>query len=330
MPDDRETFIGVDIGGTHLRSALVDSSGRILHLLKTEIRIELGAEAAAEKLALQCEEMIRIAGGLGRPAAAIGLGVAGKIDKVEGRVVFSPNLSQMNGYLLGPGLRARTGLPVFMENDANVFGLGESWAGVARGIENWVGITLGTGAGGCLFLNGKLWEGDHLGFSAEIGHAIVVPGGPLCLCGSRGCLESFASARALVQGAERIAKRDGPGCGPLYALWKERRLDAQTIDECAKLGDAAAASLFDRMGWALGVALANAFTLLGIRHAVIGGGVSASWDRFIGPLRKSLSESLSMLDAESAVVMPGSLGDRAALAGAAVLACESLRNPANR
>lgn len=324
MPSDGRTFIGIDIGGTHLRSALVDSSGQILSQLKSEIRIDLGAAAASEKLAAQCLEHIRFADGIGCPSKAIGLGVAGKIDKAEGRVLFSPNLPQMNGYLIGPALRERTGLPVFMENDANVFGLGENRAGIAKGIENWIGITMGTGTGGCLFLNGKLWEGDRLGFSAEIGHMIIEPGGPVCACGSRGCLESFASAGALVKGAARMAAQDGPGCGPLYALWKENHLNAVSIYECARCGDPTANGLFRKMGWALGLALANVFTLLGIRHAVIGGGVSAAWDLFIGPLEENLSGTISMMSPGSAAVMRSELGDRAALVGAAGLASECM------
>ena len=204
-----------------------------------------------------------------------------------------------------------------MENDANVFGLGESWTGAARGVRNWVGITLGTGTGGCLFLNGKLWEGDDLGFSAEIGHMIVEPGGPVCPCGSKGCLEAFASARALVSGARRAVREQKLKEGPLHALEREGKLSAQTIYACAKRGDPTALALFDKMGWALGICLANIFSALGIRRAVIGGGVSPAWDLFIGPLEKALAQNCSMLDPGLALVMQSRLGNDAALIGAA-------------
>ena len=207
-----------------------------------------------------------------------------------------------------------------MENDANVFGLGESFTGAARGVRNWVGITLGTGTGGCLFLNGKLWEGDGLGFSAEIGHMIVEPGGPACPCGSKGCLEAFASARALVSGARRAVQEQKFEEGPLHALEKEGKLSAQTIYECAEKGDPTALALFDKMGWALGICLANVFSALGIRRAVIGGGVSSAWDLFIGSLEKALAKNCSMLDPGLALVMQSRLGNDAALIGAALLA----------
>jgi len=203
-----------------------------------------------------------------------------------------------------------------MENDANVFGLGESWAGAARGVRNWVGIVLGTGTGGCLFLNGKLWEGDGLGFSAEIGHMIVEPGGPACPCGSKGCLEAFASARALISGAKKAVCGQRIKDGPLYALDRDGKLSARTIYACAKRGDPAAMALFDKMGWALGICLANIFSALGIRRAVIGGGVSSAWDLFIGPLEKTLAQNSSMLDPGAALILRSRLGDEAALIGA--------------
>jgi glucokinase len=316
---NQDAFIGVDIGGTHLRVALVDGSGTILESRKTEVRIDLGAEAASEKLLVQCEDLAEFAVNRGFHLKAVGLAVAGKIDKGKGRVVFSPNLPALDDYPLGCELRDKMGIPVFMENDANAFGLGESWAGAAKGIDNWIGITLGTGVGGCLFLNGVLWEGDGLGFSGEVGHMIVEPGGPGCLCGSSGCLEAFASSRALVAEAEKLISAGSAG-EALYNVWKKHNLSAESIFECARWGDRTANEIFGKMGWALGIALANLFTVLGIRHALIGGGVSGAWAQFIGPLRSSLSRNISMLDPNRAVILRGSLGDDAALIGAAGLA----------
>jgi len=316
----QNVFIGVDIGGTNLRAALVDGSGTILESTRTQIRIDLGARAALDTLAAQCLILVHSAQSRGLTPRAVGLGVAGKIDKVSNSVVFSPNLPAMRNYPLGSELCARIGIPVFMENDANCFGLGESFAGTARGIANWAGITLGTGTGGCLFLDGRLWEGDGLGFSAEIGHMIILPGGPPCPCGCRGCLEAFASARALVRGAREYIDRGDVREGQLSDLAGNGQLSAENIHACARRGDAIAISLFEKVGWALGIAVANVFSMLGIRHAVLGGGVSAAWDLFSGSLRSSLSANLSMLDPELAIVQRGALGDNAALLGAARLA----------
>ncbi|MDR3569465.1 MAG: ROK family protein [Syntrophobacteraceae bacterium] len=308
--------IGIDLGGTNLRAALVSRSGKILEMRVAKSAGQ-GAESLAKDLANQCLDLMRRGEAQGLKTVAAGLGVAGKIDPSGGLVVFSPNLPLLNGYPLGRDLEKNLGIPVYMENDANVFGLGESLAGAARGLGNWVGIVLGTGTGGCLFFNGKLWEGDRLGFSGEIGHMMVEPGGPICPCGSNGCLEAFASARALVSGAKRALLSPGVNAGPLGSF--SGSLSAEAIYECAKRGDPAALALFDKMGWALGIALSNLFSALGIRSAVIGGGVSGAWDQFIGPLEKTLARNCSMLKPEAAIVRRSFLGDSAALIGAARL-----------
>jgi len=315
---EKSANIGVDLGGTNLRAALVDRRGKILESRMTRVPLEQGAKAISNELAAQCRTLVHVAAGLDLEVCAVGLGVAGKIDRASGSVIFSPNLPALDGYPLGRDLARDLGISVFMENDANAFGLGEGWTGAARGVRNWAGITLGTGTGGCLFLNGKLWEGDGLGFSGEIGHMIVEPGGPICPCGSKGCLEAFASARALVTGARRaISKQDKDS--PLRTLDDKGELNAETIYGCAAMGDPTALALFDKMGWALGICLASVFSLLGIRRAVIGGGVSAAWDLFSGTLEKTLAQNSSMLGAGSALVTRGSLGGNAALLGAARL-----------
>jgi glucokinase len=314
--------IGIDLGGTNLRAALVSRTGKILDVRLTPAA-ELGAEAVLMELVAHCRDLSRCGAARGLEPVAVGLGVAGKIDAEEGSVVFSPNLPRLDGYPLGRRLAQILRIPVYMENDANVFGLGESFTGAARGFPNWVGIVLGTGTGGCLFLNGKLWEGEGLGFSGEIGHMIVEPGGPACPCGSKGCLEAFASARALVSGARR--RLCGTRTGPLGELEAAGRLSAESIYACAKNGDAAALELFDKMGWALGICLANLFSALGIRRAVIGGGVSGAWDLFIGSLEKNLARNCSMLGPEGALVLRSRPGDEAALIGATRLGMKRLR-----
>jgi glucokinase len=312
----RNADIGIDLGGTNLRAALVDRRGRIVEMQSTRVPHQEGARAISSELAARCRALVQTAAGLGFDVCSVGLGVAGKIDRTSGSVIFSPNLPVLDGYPLGQDLTWDLELPVFMENDANVFGLGESWTGAAKGFRNWVGITLGTGTGGCLFLKGKLWEGDGLGFSGEIGHMIVEPGGPPCPCGSKGCLEAFASARALVSGARRAfsgQKKDSP----LRTLDRKGELNAETIYGCAAKGDPTALALFEKMGWALGIGLAGVFSLLGIRCAVIGGGVSAAWDLFSPSLEKTLARNSSMLGPGLALVKRSSLGGNAGLIGAA-------------
>jgi glucokinase len=264
--------------------------------------------------------MMDAAGEFAGSVIGVGLGVAGKVDHQRGWVVFSPNLPAMRDCPLGPELEENLGVPVLLENDANAFGIGESWVGNGRNIHNWVGLTLGTGVGGCLVLDGKHWNGDDLGFVAEIGHMIIRPEGPRCACGLGGCLEAHASGRALYEFVNDAAARGDLTEGPLFELWKHGELNGQGIYRCSVAGDPTARKAFARMGWALGLALANLFSVLGIRNAIIGGGVSAGWDQFIEPLERSLADHSSMLVVEDAFIQRSALGDDAALLGAARLA----------
>lgn len=314
-------LIGIDMGGTHMRAALVDENGGIVLERKETTRADREPEKITEHLAAICREIMAEAEKRGIRVRAAGLGIAGKIDPARGTVVFSPNLPTLNGVSIGPELERALGVPVAMENDANAFGVGEAWAGAGKDLRNWVGFTLGTGVGGVLILGGKLWEGDGLGFSAELGHMVVDPEGPRCPCGLRGCLEAHSSGTALVQGVKDAALNGtlAPGT-PLHAAWTQGVLDPQAVYDASHAGDALATALLSRMGWALGLALANLFTALGVNHAIIGGGVAASWDRFIAPLRESLAAHTTMLAPDEMFVLRSTLGDDAALIGSARLA----------
>lgn len=317
---ENKAFIGIDLGGTNMRAALVDTSGSILEQIKVSTEISQGAEQATENLLEMCRRLMEQAASGQLQVEAIGMGVAGKIDPQNNVVVFSPNLPAMDKFPLGVRMAEALRIPVTMENDANVYGLGENWVGSAQDLSNWVGLTLGTGVGGALIFNNRLWQGDKLGFSAEVGHLVVEPQGLSCTCGSQGCLETLSSGRALMEGVEGAVRKGKLVGGKLFELWQKNKLTAHEIYLCAKEGDPTSLELFQRMGWALGIAISNMFMLLGIRHAIIGGGVSASWDLFIDPLMKTLQTTNKFLDADQMTVRKSVLGDDAALLGAARLA----------
>ncbi len=315
-----KALIGADIGGTNMRTALVDARGKIMLQRRSPTNICLGPKNTSSRLAAECRALKEEACALGYAIEAIGIGVAGKIDRRMGRVIFSPNLPSMIDYPLARELQNELDVPVIMENDANMFGLGENLLGAGRGIRNWLGVTLGTGVGGCLILDGKLWSGDDLGFVGEVGHMIVRPGGLKCACGLKGCLEAYASGSSLIAGVGAAISEGALSEGPLLDLYGGGNLEPVDAYRAACKGDATAKGLFDRMGWALGVAIANLFTVLGIRCAIIGGGVSAAWDLFIDSLHKSLAEHSSMLSHDRMIIRRSDLGDDAALIGAAWLA----------
>ncbi len=323
---ESKMFLGADIGGTHMRIGLVDAGGRVLEERKAFTEISLGGPRMCARLIAECRFLMEKSLAAGGRVAGIGLGVAGKIDHVLGRVLFSPNLPGMNDYPLGAEVREALKVPVVVENDANVFGFGENWLGKGRGIDNWIGFTLGTGVGGCLVLGKRIWHGDRLGFAAEIGHMVVFPGGPPCNCGLKGCLEAHSSGSALMKGVEEAASEGRLSKGRLYDLLRAGALTPEGVYECSREGDPVAKGLLNRMGWALGLAISNLFTVLGIGHAIIGGGVSAGWDEFIGPLRDSLEGHNRMLRPEEMVVERSVLGDDAAIWGAARMAMEAGSN----
>lgn len=315
-----ELVMGGDIGGTHMRVALVGENGCILYLSRSATDVGAGVPDVVDRLIVQCRAAMDVATSLGGRVGAFGLGVAGRIDRKMGAVVFSPNLSPLDGYPLGKELEKTLSLPVFLENDADAYGVGERLLGAGRDIPHWIGLTLGTGVGGCVILDGRLWRGDDLGFSGEFGHMIVDPHGPACACGLKGCLEAHSSSSALKNGVKEAILRGELTQGPLYEACVTGSLTSEMIHELAGQGDELASRLFQRMGWALGLAVAGIFSGLGIRHAIIGGGVSNAWDRFISPLKSSLARHCSMLDPDEMVIRRGELGDRAALIGSAHLA----------
>ncbi|HDL90079.1 MAG TPA: ROK family protein [Thermodesulforhabdus norvegica] len=310
----KRTVIGGDIGGTHARFAIVDEAKNIISTEKIRIRHTGSAQDFLEQIVSALEKVLNTAQARDCDVQAIGLGIAGKVDSERGIVIFSPNIPEARNLTVAEKICSRVNMRVFIDNDANAFGRGEVWAGDGALFKDWLGITLGTGVGGCLVLSGKVWTGEEgIGFAAEIGHTTVYPGGLQCLCGKLGCLEAYASEGGII----RMIQRQN--------IFPEKQVStSRQLYELALTGDERALELFKIAGKALGIAIANAFTLLGIRKAIIGGGVSRAWV-FMEPATKdALREHMSMLDLDEIILKTSTLGDTAALLGAAKLALDGL------
>ena len=268
--------IGVDLGGTNLRVAAVDEDGTMLDKTRTADRGFAGA-GRGDRRAVRCRAS-RSSGRcrLGRAPAkllGIGVGVPGLIDSESGRLLESPNLPGWNDYDVKGEIERRLGTTVILENDANVAALGELWLGAGRGVESLCMYTLGTGVGGGLVLEGKIWRGWN-GMAGELGHCNVEPEGhrlrlrklglPGAICIGDGRGEDGARGEAL--GTARRARG--------------RALTSQMVYECAMRGDAEAKKVFERVGRALGMAIADMVNILNLSLYVIGGGVSSAWDAF--------------------------------------------------
>ena len=310
----RDLIFAADLGGTHLRAATVDRQGKIQFRFKQHTPQATDATAIVDAIVAAVHECERQSSDSDRISAA-SLVVPGTVNVEEGAVVKAPNLPCLDGFPLAGALTEQLGLPAFLENDANAAAVGEMWRGAAIGCKTIICVTLGTGVGGGIILDGKLWRGVD-GAAAEIGHMCVDPfGGVACTCGSRGCLEVFASATAIV----RMTREASPRY-PDSMLQGREDLTAETIFAAGTAGDELALGIFRRMGVYLGIGLANLINILNPEMIVIGGGVVNGWDLFEKHMHEQVEERAFPLLAARVKIVRAKCGDDAGLLGAARLA----------
>ncbi len=312
-----EYVIGVDLGGTNLKAGALTPDGEILFKKSSPSGINEGRDAAIKRILSIIEDVRFHVRGL--RLAGIGFGVPGTVIFSEGTVVQSPNLPGWDGFNVRSELAARLPWPLFVDNDANLFALGEGWVGAAEGVKDFCCLTLGTGVGGGVVFGERLWRGVD-GTAGEIGHLVVEPEGLPCNCGGRGCLEMYASATALVRMA-----RDGSGdsaCEPLL-----RRCDgsfnnitADVIADMARFGDMFCKGLFERLAGYLGIGMTDLVNLLNVEMVVIGGGLSQSSDLFLESARAEMLRRAFKVPAERVKVAPARLGKEGGMVGAAFMA----------
>src|SRR3954447_15004678 len=241
--------IGVDLGGTNLRIAAVDSDGNLLEKLTTGTQTVKGRDFvigemcdAIKSQAAKFSDKMKLEG--------VGIGVPGIIDKRTGMLRESPNLPGWDDYPVRDEIERILGAPVILENDANVAAFGEGWLGAARGYNEVCMITLGTGVGGGIVMAGKIWQGMN-GMAGEVGHVTVDPNGYLCKCGNIGCAEQYASATAIMRLArEEIDRGDAVEMAKL-AAGPNIEFSARAVFNLAIEGDKAAQRVYDKVGWAL-------------------------------------------------------------------------------
>ena len=247
--------VGIDLGGTNVRLAVVSPQGKILFRRERATATMPDQAALVAALGADLTQAEAAARESGWAIKAGGIGVPGRVLPREGRVVFSPNVPALNDCRLVEGLSLRVNWPLFLENDANLFALGEHWLGAGAGHDHLLGITLGTGVGGGLILNGRLWSAAE-GTSGEIGHMTVDPEGRKCHCGNWGCLETMASAFWTVAWVkEQLAQGASSWLRELYAADPEA-IDGETLVVAALQADPLARRAFDRVGRSLGQAIA--------------------------------------------------------------------------
>lgn len=314
----RSFAIGVDLGGTNLRIAAVEDSGRLLQSLSTATEVALGRDFVIAEMAVAIRDLARQFSSTHK-LLGIGVGIPGIIDLATGTLHSAANLPGWSNYPVRSELENRLGVPVLLENDANCAALGEKWIGAGREVNDLCMITLGTGVGGGFVIDGKPWHG-LIGMAGEIGHMTVFPEGSICGCGNYGCLEQYASATAIRRMASE-AVADGQAPGLAKCMESDPAFSARTVFQCALNGDATALQIFSRAGHALGIALASLINALNFPLYVVGGGMSKAWEVFSPALFSELRRRSIVFRAgeKSTVVVPARLGGDAGLLGAAHL-----------
>jgi glucokinase len=284
MPD---FSIGVDLGGTNLRIAAVSTDGQLLEKITLGVKVSLGRDHVIGEMCDAIQRLTEQYRGSGRFIGA-GIGVPGIIDRETGMMCMSANLPGWSDYPVRDEIERRLGARVFLDNDAKVAALGEKWLGAGRGVDDMAMLTLGTGIGGAIVLNGKIFYGMN-GMAGEFGHVTVEPDGVPCGCGNHGCAERYASATALVRMArEAIATGKAPGLA--NAFNSDPEFSARSIYNLALQGDQDARRIFHRFGQVLGILLAGLVNVLNLDMFVIGGGVVSAWDAFAPQMFAELHE----------------------------------------
>jgi len=303
--------IGIDFGGTTIKSAIVQA-GAILE--RGEV-IVTTAKTTADGI---IGELLRVIAAMQRAhpeTEAIGIGLPGFVDSITGIVHELTNVQGWHEVALVALLREKTGLRAAIENDANAMAYGEFLHGAAKGARNAICVTLGTGVGGGLILEGKLYRGSRLA-AGEIGHMSIDSHGPRGVYGTPGDLETYVGNRQIAQRAERLYTASGQQRPP-------EKCTPADLAALAAEGDHIAIALWDAIGTDIGAALADGVWLLNPDTIVIGGGIAAAGDIVIAPIRRTICERTSALFHEKLRVVPATLGNDAGIIGAAELALEA-------
>lgn len=308
--------IGVDVGGTKILAGAVAEDGRI----QSTARRPTPRHDAEAVLAQVAGVVAELRDGTDESIDGVGVGIAGVVDAERSRVYFAPNLrwSQVPARDL---LEASTGLPVVVENDGNIAAWGEYRFGAGRGTSDMVLVTVGTGIGGGIVINGRLFRGAH-GAAGEIGHINAVPDGRACGCGRGGCWEQYASGNALVREARELAAERRSEAGLLLALGDgtPEGVQGPEVTQAALAGDPIAREAFARVGTWLGRGLADLAAVLDPEVFVIGGGVSESGDLLLSSARSTLNDKLiGQQNRPAPLVRAAELANSAGIVGAADL-----------
>ncbi len=313
--------LALDFGGTKLAAGLADwRAGRLLRQVRCGTALARGARGQITDM-LALVEALHLSQAERAVLAAAGVCFGGPVDAENGIVLQSHHVGGWAGLPLAAELRAALALPVHVENDANAVALGEYRYGAGRGVRDLVYITVSTGIGGGIVLGGRLWRGHH-GLAGEVGHMVVRPGGPLCTCGNRGCLESLASGLSIARRAGEALARAGGGDALLSLAGGDAgALTAEHVFSAARGGDPIAAGVVAAVAEDLGLAIAMLASIVDPARVILGGGVAKAGEQLLAPVRAAFARyAFPMLADRVAIVQAAALDDGGLLGATALVA----------
>ena len=310
-------YIGIDLGGTNIAVGTVDEKGTILSRTSTPTLPDRPYSDLVKDMAACIHEVTEKAGLSAEEITSIGIGIPGIADQKEGTVVFCTNLGWRD-IPLRAEIQKYYDKPVYIDNDATVAGLAESYAGVSVGCHSSVFLTLGTGVGGGIIIEGKPWSGAH-GVGSELGHMTLVVDGVPCTCGNDGCVERYCSATAIIRMARQACLGYPESLMVKMVDGDLEKLEARTVIEAAKAGDSTALQVFNRFTRYLAITVNNVTAFLDPEMIVLGGGVSNAGDFLLNAVKAQLPRYLMYKTLPSPRLELARLGNEAGIIGAAML-----------
>lgn len=309
--------IGIDLGGTNIAVGAVNSEGKILTIHSVKTLAQRPYQSIVRDMAFCIDKILETLHLTKDDIHSIGIGIPGVADQKTETVIFCTNLGWHN-IPLGEEIRKYYDKPVFIDNDATVAGYAEYVAGVSKGTSSSVFITLGTGVGAGIVLNGKPFSGFH-GVGSEIGHMTIVANGVQCTCGNKGCAERYCSATAIIRMAKEACASDKDNMIMQQVNGDINRINAKVVIDCAKAGDPLAVKVFDEYAEYLAITVNNITAMMDPEMIVLGGGVSHAGEFLLNALKKHLPRFLMYKTLPSPEVCLAKLGNEAGIIGAAML-----------
>jgi Transcriptional regulator/sugar kinase len=308
---EEEHYLGVDVGGTSIVYGVITTRGHLIKEKSTLTFPERGASGILQEIKATCQEWTQEDSSI----VCIGIGLPGTVDPVRGIAISCSNLNWLEIEVLG-SLRSEINVPVYIENDGRCMALAERTYGAARGTENAICLTLGTGIGSGIFVRGELLRGTG-GSAGEVGHMTLIPmGGEPCGCKNTGCWETLASASSVVRNA-RLKMEHARRIGILTVL--KEPLDGKKVTEAALNGDSVASAVLEETGKFLGIGLATLVNLFNPECIVIGGGMSLAGELLLSPARNEMLKRAMPNPIKDVRIVPAELGPAAGVIGAALL-----------